>query len=447
MIGDAERLWWTRLQGSRWFGGRGRDGELVRLTALPWITPHADNLPSSWPAVRPELAEVVYADGTQETYQIIASYRPLDDDTVPMLGLATLAGIGQVRVSYLDDDQAAMRAIAKAFSERTKSTDGTYTLVFHRGDETAALLTQPPAVMAGDQSNTLLTFGAATCKVIRRFEWGAQRAVTLGEALRGCKVVPPLWGYAEVHGPEGVAHLAVLSQRIDQPRDGWQLATRLAALREPDATWAADIGRALADVHTALADPHHDMTEAIGLPGTRLADEIRASLDEAVTEIPELEERRAQLEAILAPLAGVLVPTQRIHGDFHLGQTLVNHEHWWIVDFDGEPLLPLAERGRLDSPLRDVAGLLRSLDYARASAPDPASPDAHRWADDARNAFLTAYTERRGSALEPAEHTILRSYIAQKAIYEARYEARHRPTWLPIPLAALAELNEQNQGE
>jgi maltokinase len=136
-----------------------------------------------------------------------------------------------------------------------------------------------------------------------------------------------------------------------------------------------------------------------------------------------------------------------VHGDFHLGQTLRTVKGWKIVDFEGEPAKSLAERVEPDSPWRDVAGMLRSFDYApRVAAMTAATADdtgeeqrmfrAAEWSARNQTAFLEAYA---GRELTADEHTLLTAYVADKAVYECVYEARNRPGWLAIPLAALGQ--------
>ena len=147
-----------------------------------------------------------------------------------------------------------------------------------------------------------------------------------------------------------------------------------------------------------------------------------------------------------------------MHGDYHLGQVLqVPGRGWVLLDFEGEPMRPMGERSAPDLALRDVAGMLRSFDYVEGSltlarsqttgldadargldAQEDASDDrARAWAVSARTAFLAGY--RAGSGAPP-EGALLDALELDKAVYEAIYEARHRPAWLPIPLAAVARL-------
>ncbi len=165
--------------------------------------------------------------------------------------------------------------------------------------------------------------------------------------------------------------------------------------------------------------------------------------------MPALDEHAPALRELFGAVGSLPAGTvQRIHGDLHLGQTLRTAKGWKIVDFEGEPAKPLGERVRPDSPWRDVAGMLRSFDYAprvaaitAASADDTGSEQrsfrAAEWSARNQAAFLEAYA---GHALDGDEQTLLAAYVADKAVYECVYEARNRPTWLAIPMAALNQI-------
>jgi maltokinase len=133
-------------------------------------------------------------------------------------------------------------------------------------------------------------------------------------------------------------------------------------------------------------------------------------------------------------LSGETLATQRVHGDFHLGQTLMTPSGWKIIDFEGEPVKSLAERAEPDSVWRDIAGMLRSFDYAAASVPGPGS---QAWADACRGAFLQGYVD---GPLDAADEAVLTAYVADKAVYEVVYEVRNRPDWVSIPLAAVSRI-------
>ena len=167
--------------------------------------------------------------------------------------------------------------------------------------------------------------------------------------------------------------------------------------------------------------------------------------------VPELAPHAPALRTVfgrVATLDGLAV--QQIHGDLHLGQTLRTASGWKIVDFEGEPAKPLAERQLPDSPWRDVAGMLRSFDYAprvveramsEGERPEDPAQDfpgkAEQWAERNKNHFLVAYA---GGELTSEQQTLLDAYVADKAVYETVYETRNRPTWLDVPLQAVARI-------
>ena len=204
------------------------------------------------------------------------------------------------------------------------------------------------------------------------------------------------------------------------------------------------------ETHETLAS-HFPVTTRSADETAALADAMRARLDAALEVVPGLAEHEAALRSTYDALAALgEVTVQQVHGDLHLGQTLRTVRGWKIVDFEGEPAKPLSERMLPDSPWRDVAGMLRSFDYAprvvmmTAFAADPAegteeqkSYRATEWSARNARAFLAAYA---GRELTADEQTLLSAYVADKAVYEAVYEARNRPTWVDIPLDALARM-------
>ncbi|MGZ4465915.1 MAG: maltokinase N-terminal cap-like domain-containing protein, partial [Nocardioides sp.] len=178
-----------------------------------------------------------------------------------------------------------------------------------------------------------------------------------------------------------------------------------------------------------------------------LARAMRDRLDAALPVVPDLAPYADGLRAAYDALGALpAVGVQQVHGDLHLGQTLRTARGWKIVDFEGEPAKPLAERVLPDSPWRDVAGMLRSFDYAprvveRTWGEDAGAEQrayrAAEWAERNRTAFLEAYA---GRELTADEQVLLAAYVADKAVYETVYEVRNRPTWVAIPLEAVARI-------
>jgi maltokinase len=208
---------------------------------------------------------------------------------------------------------------------------------------------------------------------------------------------------------------------------------------------ARRLGIATAQVHADLAAAFGTdelRTDAVG----ELTERMYRKLDLAVAAVPELAKHVDMISdafSELAKLSGPF-PVQRVHGDYHLGQVLRTETGWVVLDFEGEPATPLAQRRARSSPLRDVAGMLRSFDYAARHQlighPGQAalSDVARDWVRRNASAFCVGYAEAGG--LDPvANQVLLRALQLDKAVYEVLYEARHRPSWLPIPLESLAE--------
>jgi maltose alpha-D-glucosyltransferase/alpha-amylase len=237
---------------------------------------------------------------------------------------------------------------------------------------------------------------------------------------------------------------------------------------------AATIGKRLGELHAVLARPSDDEAfapeiatdrhveawaeRAVGLLDRALGLlKKNADWDSETTQAraKRLLSQRDLLAEELRRLArgGIGSAVTRIHGDFHLGQILVASGDVYIIDFEGEPGQPLAERRAKASPWRDVAGLFRSLDYAAAATLDPKNLGADRVSeekreqfigqlrDGAQRAFLKAYRAASGRAKESAD--LLDFFLLEKAAYELAYEAANRPAWLPIPLSGLARLTDR----
>ena len=307
-------------------------------------------------------------------------------------------------------------------------------------------------VLSGEQSNTSVIVDegsphAAIVKVFRTLHAGANPDVEVPAALArvGCdRVAAPLgWAVGKWTAPDGSAatgHLAVAVEFLADSQDAWREALAAVATGEDFSDRARELGGATAAVHLALARAfgHTPMSQA---GRTDLLAGLRARVDWAVASAPALQPFTAALAAHTAGLDRLadLPDLQRVHGDYHLGQVLHSPVRGWVLlDFEGEPLRPLAERTGPDLALRDVAGMLRSFDYAarQGGAPEAA---ADAWARSARDAFCAGYTAAGGS--DPrADAALLAALELDKALYEVVYETRNRPAWLGVPLHAVRRL-------
>ncbi|MCR2784801.1 MULTISPECIES: hypothetical protein [unclassified Microbacterium] len=302
-------------------------------------------------------------------------------------------------------------------------------------------------VLSAEQSNTSIVYdqdGEPTIilKLFRTLHHGENPDVTVQRVLSdaGSPYVPGFLGSLDAEWPDagresGVARgtLGFAQEFLRGVRDGWAVALDAARDRQDFTAAARELGTAVAGVHGALGaalgtvDAGPDEVAAMGATWRR-------RLAIAGAEVPAVADRRAAIDAVYqAALERPWPRLQRIHGDLHLGQVLaVPHGGWRMVDFEGEPLRPMHERAAPDLPPRDVAGMLRSFDYAGAVG---GGPEAGGWAAACRAAFVDAYSGAPGSvALDPQ---LLKALVLDKAVYEAIYEARNRPDWLPVPLAGI----------
>jgi trehalose synthase-fused probable maltokinase len=417
-----------QLREARWFGGKSRAIREVRVVDR-----------ASWAAdASVSLVEVAYHDGAAETYVLAERI----------------------------DDPAVARALLAQFEGAIVPTEAGGVLSFsptHLFGAIARERTEPIAPMRGEQSNTSIRFGdALILKLFRRVQFGPNPEVEVGWFLtehsqfRG---TPPMVGGLEYRGPSGDTASVALLQRFEANRgDAWTttLGRVRAVLNGADVTESiqamARLGQTTAELHLALAGGSGDFS-AEPITAQDIALWKRAIHDEVGRAVDALARRQIDVDADallsraegVAALHGAL--KTRHHGDYHLGQVLERDDgSFVIIDFEGEPAKPLAQRREKRSPLRDVAGMLRSLDYARNAAlrgsGSSAVERAQEWYAAARQAFLDTYlaaVRREKSHLLPADiEPPLAALELEKAAYEVLYELDNRPDWLPIPLAALA---------
>ena len=313
------------------------------------------------------------------------------------------------------------------------------------------------SVMTGEQSNTSLIYRSTgmpiICKLYRQLHPGLNPDIELPSALAdaGSPHVPRSIGWIEGEWPDlttaqGTASgsLAAAQEFLPDVDDAWRVALKAAAGAQDFSDQARALGMATADVHVSLAElfPTRPCTDS-DRADTAATWQRRLAI--AIAEVPAIAERRTAIEAVYSHALEIEWPRlQRIHGDYHLGQVLHAPGHGWVLlDFEGEPLRPMSERTRADLALRDVAGMLRSFDYVSGSLrldhPERSPETVREWARNSRQAFIEGYARRSGADLD-ALSPLLAALELDKAVYEAIYEARNRPTWVSIPLGAIARL-------
>ena len=480
---DAIRDWIVR---ARWFGGKQRRVERIDVDDLGAVR-------RAGPAVLLSFWEVTYADGGREVYSVpLGVAGPAESAPEVSSGhvIATLPGAGGPVVVYdaLADPGTAAE-LWRVIVSGGRFPTGAGHLESHTLAEIGSVGEELPRLLGVQQSNSALVRGQRDfVKWCRRMEAGPNAELEMGEALsaRGFPHVPTLRAHLSYRRGDGAPALqALLQDYLHNGTEGWAMA--LTSLR--------DLYAAAEEAGTASARERHEMVEERGgsfqAEAARLG-EVTAELHLALADpsLPSpLTPRRAgpaelelwagamltQLDALLAAGHPAIEPLRakrtliaarfealrglgdggmalRGHGDYHLGQALRTDEGWKVIDFGGEPARDPGQRRELTSPLRDVAGMLRSFDYAAAAAlgervrpTDPLWPQLFRagqtWANANREAFWFAYVERvSGTGLLPeggAALTLRRAFELDKAVYEVGYELGHRPDWVAIPLRFL----------
>ena len=413
------------LREARWFGGKSR--RIARTRTLDSASVFDTAL---------SLVQVEYESGLPDTYVLMDHF----------------------------DNPSTARGILYQFEGCTVSTERGGQLVFkptHMFHTISAGETEPIKLLSGEQSNTSIRFGdALILKLFRRLQYGHNPDVEIGlfltehTAFRG---TPPVAGSLTYTAQSGAqADVALLQQFEPNVGDAWTTTVRRvrSVLDGGDPRESIDaaqrLGATTAELHLALASgsgvfapepiSDDDVTRWI----VTMQEEVNTTIDALAcknvrVDVATLTKRIDGLRGLRGALKS------RHHGDYHLGQVLERHDGTFaIIDFEGEPSRPLAQRREKRTPLRDVAGMLRSFDYARHTAVRSGGnrDRAAAWYTEAREAFLTAYTavaQASPRLLPRAIAPVLEALELEKAAYEVMYELNNRPDWLPIPLAAFQE--------
>lgn len=422
----------------RWFAGKGRPIDALTVESEVELAPGLRHLIVS-----------VAQEGERDRYQLLLGHR---DDVPPRL---THAGIDTTTYDAAHDAD-----LTGVLLEAMAAGADVGPLRFRHVEGVSIDTTQRSLVIGAEQSNTSLVFGDVyICKLFRRLTPGINPEMEIVTALArlGSAHIAQPYGWIEIDLDGQSTTLAFMQEFLPTASDGWALA--LTSVRDlygtPPGVPASEAGGDFAAesfrLGTATAEVHRELATAFptAIIDTsevkRMAEGFRHRLERAIAEVPQLA-RYAQVahEAFdrLADTAAP-VPVQRVHGDYHLGQVMRTPTDWVVLDFEGEPGQPLEERRALSSPLRDVAGMLRSFDYAArhllADHPnaDALVPRAGEWSQRNRASFLAGYAEGGGRLVEN-DAALLHALELAKAVYEVVYEARNRPTWISIPLSAFA---------
>jgi maltokinase len=421
------------LPAQRWFGAKNHSISELKVAKI-------EVLQHEWPALVRAEVDVDTSDGETGRYQVLMGLRPVEEaceflDGKPAANIAALnTDAGQARAyEALVDPALALRLLD---------------LVFPQAGGAATV--RPVGV---EQSNSSVIYDERLIlKVFRKLLPEPNLDVETTEALGRA-------GFTHVAAPIGVWRSEGTDLAILQPYlggvDGWALS--LTSLRDvydrggdpalaggDFAAESARLGETIAELHIAMAST---FGTGRGEP-ERWAAEMNGQLDRI--RHPELDPSRAR--QVFESLAAVPDPgpSIRVHGDLHLGQVLRTDSGWVVLDFEGEPNRPPEERRRPTSPLKDVAGMLRSIDYAAISAMRERGDDqtalAQTWAERNRRAFLKGYLRaaRTEGHILPTDNDslelVMKAFELDRAIYELGYELANRPDWAGIPLRAISKL-------
>ena len=435
MSGERELI--DFITNQRWFGSKAR--EVTHSSVVDRAT-----LREADPRLELLLVETRFETGTHETYQLLGGRSH---------ELDSLADPRQVReLVHL------MRTNAKV-----AAGDGIVEFASTEPFAGAGHELREARSVGAEQSNTSIVFDEEVIlKVFRRLEAGINPELELLRFLteHGFENIAQLAGWYAYAGRQMDATLGILQQFVSG-EDGWDRA--LATMEgEPDRFLDSlqRLGEVTGRMHTVLGSiaddpsfcPEETSAESLGLLTATVDEEIESIFMDLPEDNPELDPIRGRGEEVRERLRLLtnLGGTGRVirhHGDFHLGQTLWANNDWVILDFEGEPARSLPERRRKRSPLRDVAGMMRSFAYAASASQLQRGVEPPKdWEDRARAQFLDGYRKTVDQHLVPSGASmdkLLKVFELEKAVYELRYELNNRPDWVKIPVAGIVRMLEE----
>ncbi len=500
------------LRMRRWFAAKGEKIEKVEVVSRIEIGP-------DWLLT---LLKVGLAGGSDPQLYLLplaAAWEDNGDDVLSRFAPGALARLRRrfrtgILFDAMADDGFCRFLVAAMGEEREIGTEGAR-LRFSKTAAYGELVGEDPLTVrrsGAEQSNTSVILGERlVLKAFRRLEEGVNPELEIGRFLTeeaGFSNIPPLVGAAEYEGEEGEPSTLVLLQGfVENQGDGWsftldyleryledRFVTSSWSLEDWEASEVEEVGAEDAfftgliktlglrtgELHAVFASPTDDAAFA---PEPAPPEEVEGWVDNVLDDLRRtlslLDKRRDSLPEQARPEAGRLLEAEaevfdrieavsgggfgtvktRHHGDYHLGQVLVVNNDFQILDFEGEPARSLAERRAKNSPLRDVAGMLRSFNYAARSAlanvaddqPErlaTAEPWVRRWEHEAGKAFLEGYVEGVGDAdsypEDPGQaRALIELFVIEKALYEIRYELANRPDWVGIPIRGILDLMQE----
>jgi maltokinase len=413
----------------RWFGGKS-----LEVTGAEIVD---EGVLRAEPRLADALVELRYGDGNHDLYQLLHGEDEYDVIADPSTGTELVSLVRQGETVPTTDGQITFEPFAGMPASR---------------GETSRML-------GIEQSNSALVVDDTFfVKVYRRLEAGENPDLELTRFLvsHGYEHVPRLYGWWSYSGPLLGATLGMVQRYMPGSIDGWSLALEELVGRPDDFVGRVRrLGQVIGELHATLASDGEDPSFCPEEPSPESVALLSATVDEDIEQVflhlPDddavapIAGRGDAVRDLLRGLASVGSVGRRMrhHGDLHLGQVLWADGDWFVIDFEGEPARSLRERRAKRSPLRDVAGMLRSFTYAASVAGVPHTDVEER----ARTEFLDAYLEtvQASGLLPPREATerLLRIFELEKAVYELRYELSHRPDWVPVPVAGIMRLLEE----
>jgi maltokinase len=448
---DTLRDW---VETQRWYASKSRHVTSVELVESATVRAEPPRLVIA-------LLQTGFATGTHELYQLPVGVRPVGED-----GPGTITETDQWTLYDALSDPEQGRELLRQIDAQSEITTEEGVFSFHRANGVLDLGDEPDVRPMGvEQSNSSLVFAdRLAMKVFRKVEPGLNPELEMLRFLtaRGFPNIAPLYGWCEYQGEALAATLLVTQRFLPDGTGGWELALDEIAT-DPDAFLErlGGLGDVTARMHSVLASDASDPAFSPEEPSEESLSLLTATLDEDIDRLfsrlpdderldsirgrgQDVQERLSVLSKIGA--GGRMI---RTHGDFHLGQTLMTPRGWVILDFEGEPARPLHERRQKRSPLRDVAGMLRSFAYvASAAEMQRGTPAPEGWEERARSAFLEHYLEAVEANLLPmgeaAVANLLSVFELEKAVYELRYELDNRPDWVPIPVAGIQRILQED---